>query len=63
MQAALNQQKAWAPGAEHTLVVVLTTVVAVLVVIALLVVTGLVVQDLTGGASVAPLVPEPGLDL
>jgi hypothetical protein len=63
MQAALNQQKAWAPGVPHTLVVVLTTVVAVLAVTVLLVVTSLVVQDLTGGAPITPLLPEPGLDL
>jgi hypothetical protein len=63
MQAAMNQQKAWAPGVPHTLVVVLTTVVVVLVVTALLILTSLVVQDLTGGAPITPLVPEPGLDL
>jgi hypothetical protein len=63
MQAALNHQKAWAPGIPHTLVVVLTATVAVLLVTVILVVSGVVVQDLTGGAPISPLAPEPGLDL
>jgi hypothetical protein len=63
MQTTVNLQEAWAPELPHTLLVVLTATAAVLLATALLVFTGLMVQDLTGGAPLTPLAPDPGLDL
>ena len=63
MQTTFTLHRTWAPHVPHTLVVVLTAAVVVLVVTAFFVVTGVLVQDLLGGAPTAPLTPEPGLGL
>ena len=62
---ALRSSHALAPGVHHVLVVIALSVLMTLAVIALPIATGLMVHELTGGATVAPAhgpLPEPGLD-